>query len=707
MNVKTYKHHHYMKQFYIGIILFFTVQGLFGQSTSNLNVYVADKVPIKSGLFGVNNDWKFITDQQFPSFASTFNSLDLGVLRYPGGWESEWVDWDTNTAPDWPDGPSTPGASIATVKSNYSNYSVVVPTRPALNQTYNSQAWNNAVDQLKLEAENAIEMAGAENIKYVEIGNEWWLQYAGGVSRSNKLINYSKTAMKIAGYLASVYPERTFNILINGDFTVPSEFSVMKENFTEAYEEIDGLALHTYTGYQPPADKIDFGIETLGEKIDACARNFNQNKDLIIYCSEWMAARDYNEGRVYMEAANIIPDIIHIYSRHGVDAAAYWPPVNSTAPGVGLVNWNASVIYPVGQIMSDMASSFTGDVVRTTSDSNIGVTGALNNSQNLVLYITGKDNSWTNLNVNVHNFSISEVANVVKFRPNDYSQPDKPAAYVTESASVTQASSSSISLEINKTGGYEIFKIELAGSFIESEETQLIDFESQVSVETNFGATFEVVDNPDKGGLNASEKCGKLGRTSANWYELADIPCNFSIPANEYRYIHVLVNYPAQPDLILRLNQSGNEGNVRSQNSYVDVGEWKDIVFEYYGGENGIDVSYLRLLGDCGFENDPSGYVLNNPDAFGYFDEIIISQNPAPRSVPTSIKSFRQEENYKIYSNNQSIYFQADKEMDVWIYNLSGSLIKKYSQSSFNYRVPVPGLYILRVGMTIKKVIVR
>ncbi|MDA3821228.1 MAG: hypothetical protein PF450_01260, partial [Bacteroidales bacterium] len=349
----------------------------------------------------------------------------------------------------------------------------------------------------------------------------------------------------------------------------------------------------------------------------------------------------------------------------------------------------------------------TGDVVRTTSDSNIGVTGALNNSQSLVLYVTGKDISWANVNINVHNFSISEVSNVVRFRPNDYSQPDKAAAYVTESASAIKNSTSSISLEINKSGGYEIFKIELAGSFIEAEETQLIDFESPVNVETNFGATFEVVDNPDNGGVNASGKCGNLGRTSANWYELADIPCNFSIPAHEYRYIHALVKYPAQPDLILRLNQSGNEGNVRAQNSYVNVGEWQDVVFEYYGGENGIDVSYLRLLGDCGFENDPSGYVLNNTGAFGYIDEIIISQDPSPRSVPTSINTFQEKANYKIYSNNKTIYFLADHEMDVWIYNLSGSLIKKYSQPSFNFQVPVSGLYVLRIGMSIEKVIVR
>ena len=585
----------------------------------------------------------------------------------------------------------------------------MVPTRLALSESYNTAAWKDVVDQLKLDAENAVKMAEPDKIKYLEIGNEWWLQYAGGDNRSDKLINYSKTAMKIAGHLASKYPDRTFNILINGDFTVPSEFSAIKENFTEAYEEIDGLALHTYTGYQPPADKTGYDIETLGEKIEACARNFNQNKDLIIYCSEWMAARDYNENSRYMEAANIIPDIIHLYSRYGVDAGAYWPPVNSSAPGVGLVNWNASTVFPVGQILSDMASSYTGEVVRTTSDSNISITGAHTSSESLVLYVSGKDNSWTDVDINVDNFDISEVSNAVKFRPADYVETDKAAPYVTESASVSKNSSSSISLEINKAGGYEIFKIELTGSFIEAEETNLIDFETPINVEPGYGATFEVVDNPDKGESNDSEKSGKIGRTSTDWYELVDMPCDFSIPAKEIRYVHVLVKYPAQPDLILRLNQSGNDGNIRAQNLYTAVGAWQDMVFEIHGGDDGIDVTNLRFLGDCGIENDPLGYVLNNTNEFGYIDEILVSQDPTPRITSTSINTFQPKDkdaNYNIYSNNKTIFFQADHEMDVWIYDLRGNLINKYDEQSFTCRIPAQGLYILRIGQNIEKVIV-
>ncbi len=697
-----------MKVIAVFVLLILAVIKINGQTASNLSVYVADKVAIKPDVFGVNNDWKFISDELFPSFAAAFTSLDLGVLRYPGGWESEWLDWPSNTTPGWSSAPATPGASITTLKNNCSNFSVVVPTQRAMNQTYGSGAWNLAIGALQQDAKDAIDLAGSTNIKYVEIGNEWWLQYAGGASRSEKLLNYSKTAMKIAAYLAEQYPARTFNILINGDFTEPQEFNTMKENFTEAYDEIDGIALHTYTGYQPPNDKADFAIQTLGEKIDACSKNFNPDKKLIIYCSEWMAARDYNEGRVYMEAANIIPDIVQIYARHGVDAAAYWPPVNSTAPGVGLVNWNASVVYPCGQILGDMAASFKGKAVRANSDGKLGIACALTAEDTLLLYVTGKDNEATQVNISLHNFEANQIIKVEKFRPADYAQTNKAAPYIAENAAIQIVTPSTLRFNINSSGRYEIFKIILTGAAKETVETQLIDFETQIEVAPDFGAIFEVVENPFKDGLNKSGNAGKISRTSSLWYELVDISCNFSVPENDYRYVHIFVNYPAQPDVVLRLNQAGNEGNHRPLNSYENYGKWQDLVFEISGGQTGIDVVNLRYMGDCGFENNPRGFVLDNTNNFGYIDEIVVSDDPTPRSVPTSVPLTSEETDYYIYAKNKGIFLNAaeDRDVDVCVYTINGYLIERHFKSTHRFEVPSNGLYIVRVGNNAQKVVV-
>lgn len=677
-------------------------------STANLNVYAGTKVPINPDIFGVNNDWRFISNEQFPAFANTISNLNLGVLRYPGGWESEWLNWDTNTTPGWDNTPDNSGASISTVKNNYSNYSVVIPTQTALNQTYNSAGWSNAIEVLKTKAKGAIDKAGPDNIKYVEIGNEWWLQYAGGVSRSEKLINYSKTAMAIAAYLAEQYPDRKFNILINGDFTRPQEFTTIKENFTEAYDEIDGLALHTYTGYQPPTDKIDFAIQTLGDKIDDCATNFNPDKDLIIYCSEWMAARDYNEGRVYMEAANVIPDIIQIYGMHGVDAAAYWPPINSTAPGVGLVNWNASLVYPCGQILGDMAQNFKGEAVKTMSDNSIGISSALVSPDSLLLYITGKDNPATTAIVNVSGFKIEKIEKVEKLRPADYSETNKAAPYVVENSTVNFITSSKISFNINEGGAYEIYKVLLTGNSIEVQETKLIDFETPIEVVPDFGATFEVVENPDKDGLNTTDNSGKIGRTTTQWWELIDITCNFSVPANESRYFHVFVKCTAQPDIVLRFNEEGNNGNRRALNTYDNIGEWQDIVFEIQGGATGLDAYRIRYMSDAGFVNSPKGFVLDNTSNFAYIDEIIVSNDPSPRTIPTSVNVNMHEKDYYLYANNGAIHLNAaeDRNVEVHIYNINGNLITKHYKSTRRFIVPNAGLYIVRVGNSVQKIVV-
>ncbi len=430
---------------------------------TNIAIYVADNVTINPDLFGVNNDWKFISDEAFPIFAAKFKELNLGKIRYPGGWESEWVDWESNTAPQWKDEPELSGASIMTLKSNIADYSIVVPTQRALKLEYGTDDWDKATNALKLTAKEAIEKAGASQIKYVEIGNEWWLQWAGGVSRGEKLKNYSKLAMNLTGYLSQQYPDRSFKILINGDFTQPQEFAKMKDYFTAFYDEIDGIALHTYTGYQPEKGKENYDIATLGEMIESCAKNFNPNKKLIVYASEWMAARAYNEGRIYMEAANIIPDIMQIYAMAGVDAAAYWPPVNSTVPGVGLLNWSGAATYPCGQILSEMATSFKGKAVKTVSDSKIKIAAALQDSEHLVLFVTGKDNLASTVTVNLHNFKITQIKNIEKFRPADYMQTNKAAPYIVHQEQQIDFSPSSFSFEINKAGSYEIFKFELTG----------------------------------------------------------------------------------------------------------------------------------------------------------------------------------------------------------------------------------------------------
>ncbi len=423
-----------------------------------LKVDATDKVAINPEIFGVNNDWKQIPNTTFSAFSNVLKSIDYSIVRFPGGWESEFYNWDANSTPGWNSAPTVPGASVSTLKSNIQNFSIVLPTAAAMDKALGSSGYNTALEALKLTAENAINKAGVEQSGIVEIGNEWWLQWGGGVSRADKLSKYTHIAMNIAEYLNQKFPNHKFKLLINGDYTKPEEFTEMKNKFTKAYEVIDGVALHTYTGYQTDTHNIS-ELET---RIKACANNFNPNKKFI-YLSEWMPSRDYNNKALYMEAANIIPDIIQIYARANANAAAFWPPINTSIPGLGLTNWNYSIVYPVGQIFGELSRSYKGFALKTTSNK-FHVAAALTSNQSMVLFVTGGNEASAKVGLEINGFNVASIESVERYVPDDYAETNKAASYKTQSASAILTSKKQVVLEVNKEGKYQIYKIVLKGN---------------------------------------------------------------------------------------------------------------------------------------------------------------------------------------------------------------------------------------------------
>ena len=143
-----------------------------------------------------------------------------------------------------------------------------------------------------------------------------------------------------------------------------------------------------------------------------------------------------------------------------------------------------------------------------------------------------------------------------------------------------------------------------------------------------------IVSNPAPGGLNITAKCAQVSRTTSNWYELFAFPANITIPANTKKYLHMKVNYYAQPDIAIRIdaaNENADGGaDIRALNTYTDLGNWQDLVFEMDGGTIGINVNAIVVLPDVGYNNIPVGQVLNNTDKFGYIDEISVSDSATP-----------------------------------------------------------------------------
>lgn len=173
---------------------------------------------------------------------------------------------------------------------------------------------------------------------------------------------------------------------------------------------------------------------------------------------------------------------------------------------------------------------------------------------------------------------------------------------------------------------------------LEAADIQLNNFENgSPTVSTKYGASYLNEVNPSVSGINLSSNCGKIARTSGNWYELIYFPASFSVPANSTKYVHIMVKYHAQPDIAIRVDASsaGGDGSadIRPINKYVNYGQWQDMVFAISGGTSGKTVIQINYLGDMGWNNTPSGLILNNSTNFGYIDEIIVNDDELPRGT--------------------------------------------------------------------------
>ncbi|HEX8017984.1 MAG TPA: T9SS type A sorting domain-containing protein [Flavobacterium sp.] len=199
-----------------------------------------------------------------------------------------------------------------------------------------------------------------------------------------------------------------------------------------------------------------------------------------------------------------------------------------------------------------------------------------------------------------------------------------------------------------------VFLICCMGGSVFGQNTILNNFEtgSPTSV-SRYGnsSNISVVSNPFPTGLNTTAQCAKIIRTTSNWYELFAFPVSITIPANTKKYLHMKVNYYAQPDISIRIdaaneNADGNS-DIRALNTYTDLGNWQDLVFEMDGGSGGRTVNAIVVLPDLGFNNTPAGQVLNNTNKFGYIDEIIVNNN----ATVLNVGEFGKNNSIAIYPN--------------------------------------------------------
>lgn len=150
------------------------------------------------------------------------------------------------------------------------------------------------------------------------------------------------------------------------------------------------------------------------------------------------------------------------------------------------------------------------------------------------------------------------------------------------------------------------------------------DFESNPHTWTSVACGSGIVDNPYAEGLNPSCKVLSITRVPAcdNWSGAMYTPAS---PLTGYRYVHCLMyrNNAHQPNLkVYDPTDGGNSADIAPLTPVVP-NQWQDVVFDVQDHA----INFLFLMVD---RTDLTA------DAVLYVDDILLSNDPAPRTTPSA-----------------------------------------------------------------------
>ncbi|WP_158839539.1 T9SS type A sorting domain-containing protein [Polaribacter sp. L3A8] len=259
-------------------------------------------------------------------------------------------------------------------------------------------------------------------------------------------------------------------------------------------------------------------------------------------------------------------------------------------------------------------------------------------------------------------------------------------------------------------------------SFITNGQTMVNDFESsgETAPEVRFGLTTEIVANPFPTGLNTTANCLQVGRANADfWYSLTiiDVDPDINFLPTDKKFLSVMVNYPVQPDLVVRFNSSAdgeigtNAGVLRAINTYDTSGDnantWQEIIFEIKSTTSGPHsftqdkLFNITFHADAGFENVPAGRILSDFQ-LGYLDQFrVLNVNPL------STKSFILDNAISVYPNPTSSVFKVKIDNSINVesisfYNILGKDVTnnviKNSKEEYDFSNLSSGIYMMKLS---------
>jgi len=215
--------------------------------------------------------------------------------------------------------------------------------------------------------------------------------------------------------------------------------------------------------------------------------------------------------------------------------------------------------------------------------------------------------------------------------------------------------------------------------------------------------SFMIVDNPLKNEMNNSEKVALFNRKLGGlWWAYAWFTFDNLIVEETPRYLHVMVNKPLVSTICVQMKDrhaspTSNTGEIQSK-AQTKTNEWEDIVFKI---DKTGTYSYFEFKPD--FVN-PSGAT---GDLNIYFDDIVLNNDPLPRSKITSTgknKTFATD--WRVYptvtTDVVNIYCAGDHLFDLKLYNPAGNLLSSRDRIKNNAQIRLdsyaPGIYFVNIS---------
>jgi hypothetical protein len=335
----------------------FSSPTIFAQTAAaqvNISVSMKDAVPISPLLYGINYDWDKITASEFPAFSAAMSDVaHVSMVRSPSGWNAEVYDWDTNTETGRR-APAQPGAKADAVLAAF-------PVRTFISPSQNAIADPSQIGATAEQSARLVRMYGSQ-VRYWEIGNEWWLQKGAKEDKEKRAYNLREYAALIDVAVSAMKKANpSIQIFVGGEWTKPDDFSTLRRLTGAAiWKQITGIYVHPYCGTTDPQTLCS----SLPERLAAVRAASGKQ---VIYASEWAVARKLSTDDYGIRNAIFTVSALRDLAFARVQLAAYWPPVK-VLPALAFTSADFQKPFPTGVVFGWMSKWYEGKALHTAGD---------------------------------------------------------------------------------------------------------------------------------------------------------------------------------------------------------------------------------------------------------------------------------------------------------------------------------------------------